>query len=153
VEKTSRYGALIPAVRDPAFYDMPCSGTNWVLIGDAAGHVDPLLGEGIRYAIWSADLAAQAIANGGPARFELLWRKAYCEDLVKACRLVGFVYNPRVLELAVALVSRSRTCERIVTDVVASERPYRGIRRRVAIRLPRIALDAALSLFTGAHAG
>lgn len=147
VEKLSRFGALIPAIRDPGFYDIPCAGKNWILIGDAAGHVDPVLGEGIRYAVWSADLAAEAIMGGNPAEFDVLWRREYYRDLVKACRLVNFVYNPRVLELAVATMSRSKTCERVVTNIVASERTYRGIRRRVAVRLPKIALDAALSPF------
>jgi geranylgeranyl reductase family protein len=150
VERLSRFGALIPAVRDPAFYDIPCSGRDWILVGDAAGHVDPLLGEGIRYAVWSADLAARAIADGKPAEFDVLWRKTYYQDLVKACRLVSFVYNPRILELAVMMVSRSRTCERIVTGIVARECTYRGIRRRVAAGLPRIALDVALSPLKGA---
>jgi geranylgeranyl reductase family protein len=35
-----------------------------LLVGDAAGLVDPLTGEGIRYALWSGHLAAQAILAG-----------------------------------------------------------------------------------------
>jgi len=38
------------------------------LVGDAAGLVDPLLGEGIPYAIRSGQLAAQAIAGHGEGR-------------------------------------------------------------------------------------
>ncbi|MEE8471034.1 MAG: geranylgeranyl reductase family protein [Dehalococcoidia bacterium] len=147
IEKLSRFGALIPAIRDPRFYEIPCSGKNWILIGDAAGHVDPILGEGIRYAIWSAELAAEAIKDENPARFDTLWRDAYYVDLVKAIRLVKYVYNPRITELCVMLVSRSKTFERIVTDIVASERTYGGLKRKVAFSLPRIALDVSSSLF------
>jgi flavin-dependent dehydrogenase len=35
----------------------------WALVGDAAGFVDPLTGEGIYYAIKSADLLAGALVN------------------------------------------------------------------------------------------
>lgn len=36
---------------------------NVLLVGDAAGLADPLLGEGIYYAIWSADIAAEVLAG------------------------------------------------------------------------------------------
>lgn len=147
IEKISRFRALIPAIRDPGFYDIPCSGRNWILIGDAAGHVDPISGEGIRYAIWSAELAAEAIIDGNPAKFDVLWRNAYYQDFVRAIRLFKFVYNSRLLELWVMLVSRSKTFGQIVTGIIASERTYRGLRRRVLVRLPRIFLEATSGLF------
>jgi geranylgeranyl reductase family protein len=40
-----------------------------LLVGDAAGLVDPLLGEGVRYAIHSGWLAARAILGGELARY------------------------------------------------------------------------------------
>lgn len=144
IEKISRFGAVIPAIRDPSFYELPCSGDDWILIGDAAGHVDPILGEGIRYALSSAELAAEAIKDGNPAEFDVLWRKAYYRDFVRASRLVKWVYNPVLMELYVMMVSRSKAFERIVTGVVASEKTYRGLRRKVALSVPRMVLDATL---------
>jgi flavin-dependent dehydrogenase len=41
-----------------------------LLVGDAAGLVDPLIGEGIRYAVGSALLAAEAIAGGDLSSYE-----------------------------------------------------------------------------------
>ncbi len=47
-----------------------------LLVGDAAGLVDPLLGEGIRYAIASARLAAHAIAEDNLTGYEsTIWRE------------------------------------------------------------------------------
>lgn len=47
-----------------------------LLVGDAAGLVDPLLGEGIRYAIGSARLAAHAITEDDLTGYEsTIWRK------------------------------------------------------------------------------
>jgi flavin-dependent dehydrogenase len=146
-EVISSFGALIPAIRAPAFYEIPCAGKNWILIGDAAGHVDPLLGEGIRYAVWSAELAAEAIIEDNPAKFDILWREAYYPDFVKAIRLVRYVYNPRLIELCVMLVSRSKRFERIVTDIIASEKTYRGLKKKLVFNLPGIALDVLSTLF------
>ena len=38
-------------------------------VGDAAGLVDPLLGEGIRYAVWSALIATQSILDEDMAAY------------------------------------------------------------------------------------
>jgi geranylgeranyl reductase family protein len=47
-----------------------------LLVGDAAGLVDPLVGEGIRYAIASARLAAAAIAHDDLTGYEVeVWRE------------------------------------------------------------------------------
>jgi geranylgeranyl reductase family protein len=54
-----RGAALLPVLsRDPAVYRGRVA-----LVGDAAGLVDPLTGEGIYNAVWSAQLAAGAIAE------------------------------------------------------------------------------------------
>jgi geranylgeranyl reductase len=41
------FAHLIPAIWVKNFFDLPCSGNNWALIGDAAGHVNPIGGLGI----------------------------------------------------------------------------------------------------------
>jgi geranylgeranyl reductase family protein len=76
-----KYSALIPAVSDERFFDRPCCGDNWLLVGDAAGHVDPMLGEGIHYAFESAKAAAQAISSGDICSYDALWRSRYGDRL------------------------------------------------------------------------
>ena len=39
INRISRYAAMLPSVSNANFYRLPCAGPNWVLIGDAAGHV------------------------------------------------------------------------------------------------------------------
>ncbi|OHD65136.1 MAG: hypothetical protein A2176_00375 [Spirochaetes bacterium RBG_13_51_14] len=73
----SKYSAFIPSASDPSFYDQPCAGDNWILVGDAAGHTEPLLGEGIYYAMKSGQLAAQAITAGDIIGYDKLWRDCY----------------------------------------------------------------------------
>jgi len=63
-EKTSTWSTLVPNVKEVATLRIPVAGRNWALIGDAAGHVDPISGEGILYAMLDGELAAEAIAKG-----------------------------------------------------------------------------------------
>ena len=82
--REGRWAALLPMAGDPTLWDTPCAGPGWALLGDAAGHVQPITGEGIAYALWSADLLAQAFAEGNPLAYEELWRARYGQGFVSA---------------------------------------------------------------------
>lgn len=144
METPSRYGALIPAIREPHFFDMPCSGPNWILVGDAAGHVNPITGEGVLYALWSAELASRALTEGNPGKFDALWREEYYPELVEACRLVRFIYSARVLNFFVGRASRSKAAERILADLLADPQSYRGLVKRAILSLPMILFESTL---------
>lgn len=76
-----KYSAFIPTATDEIFFDEPCCGDNWLLVGDAAGHVDPIVGEGIYYSLESAEVAAQAILSEDIHSYDTLWRERYGNDL------------------------------------------------------------------------
>jgi flavin-dependent dehydrogenase len=93
------------------WYPETLSTERALLVGDAAGLVDPLLGEGIRYAVRSARLAAEAIAKdevraytpgiqqeigAGLRRAHWLARLFY--GLPRLCFLIG-VRNPRMIQI------------------------------------------------------
>jgi len=82
----SKWSALVPTVEEPDFFDEPCCGENWLLVGDAAGHVDPVMGEGIYYAMASGKLAAEAILSGNIQSYDSLWREKYGEELKNGAR-------------------------------------------------------------------
>jgi len=84
--RISKWSALIPSIGNPSFYDIPCCGKNWMLLGDAAGHVDPITGEGIFYAMESGRLAAQAILSGDISAYDRLWRESYGYQLMEKAR-------------------------------------------------------------------
>jgi len=88
-DKSDRYAALLPMAQDPSLWDAPCAGPGWALLGDAAGHVQPITGEGIAYALWSAELLAEAIARGKPQVYEDLWRNAYGRQFAAASSLLA----------------------------------------------------------------
>lgn len=62
-----------------------------LLVGDAAGFVDPMVGEGIYYAIRSGKIAAKQITSGGIDKYEELCYKEFNGKLKKSlmCNLLG----------------------------------------------------------------
>jgi geranylgeranyl reductase family protein len=113
---TSSFAALIPCAKNPDFFNLPCSGADWVLIGDAAGHVDPISGEGILYALWSAKLAAEAIANHDLEAFDSLWRSEYGNDLAQRSLEREKFYNPERIELMALMSQLNRTDKNNILD-------------------------------------
>jgi flavin-dependent dehydrogenase len=95
----SRFAAMFPLARNSDFFTLPCAGIDWILVGDAAGHVDPITGEGILYALWSSKLAAEAIRRNDLESFDNLWRKEYGNSLREKCAQRDAFYNPLMIEL------------------------------------------------------
>jgi flavin-dependent dehydrogenase len=87
--KLQRWAALLPSVSDPGFYDEPCAGADWMLLGDAAGHVDPVMGEGSFYALQSAKFAFRAICEDDLSIFDTLWRHSYGDLLRQGAAYMG----------------------------------------------------------------
>ncbi len=78
------------------------AGPNWALIGDAAGLVNPLNGEGIDYGLETGRLVAEVLAQRGEtADLSRLWPALltdhYGESFSIARRLAGLVTVPRLL--------------------------------------------------------
>ncbi len=80
-----------------------CWADRLLLVGDAAGFVDPLHGEGIRYAIKSGRLAADVLAEAlesddlsaeALARYGALCREDFMDDFKWARRLSRIIYPP-----------------------------------------------------------
>jgi flavin-dependent dehydrogenase len=138
---TSRWGAMLPLPKDPHFLEAPVSGGNWLLAGDAAGHADPLTGEGITYALWSGELAAKAIAAGDTGSYEGLWRRAYGNSIAEGIKTRKLFYNNEMLEIIVRFAARSRTFGSIVYDLIESGQDYGTLPKRVARQLPKALLE------------
>jgi len=98
-EIISKWTALIPNVKNFKTLQIPVAGLNWILIGDAAGHVSPISGEGIMYALLDGELAAQALAENKPEMFNELWKEAYGTSLFIDVKLRKRLYTRPGLEL------------------------------------------------------
>jgi flavin-dependent dehydrogenase len=98
-QKIAQWTALIPNIKDVRTLYIPVSGRNWVLIGDAAGHVNPINGSGIIYAMYDGQLASEAIVKGRPEQFYMLWYETYGRDMFMDVKLRGWIYKRPILEL------------------------------------------------------
>jgi menaquinone-9 beta-reductase len=79
------------------------AGPGWLLIGDAAGFVDPFTGEGIHRALRSARAATLALARGGDVEgtYQRERRRAFAAKDALTWLVQGFLAVPPVLEHAV----------------------------------------------------
>src|SRR5205085_2163875 len=69
------YSHLLPCLDTPAWKRNRVEGDGWMAVGDAAGLVDPITGEGLYYAMRSADLATQSILSEAPEAAGMAYRK------------------------------------------------------------------------------
>ncbi len=77
IEMQARHGHPVPV----HLWDEPLSTDRCLLTGDSAGLVDPFTGEGIRFAIKSGRLAAQAILSGHPEKYTASIRQTIGKEL------------------------------------------------------------------------
>ena len=109
IKINSTYAAMLPSANNPKFFKVPCAGKNWILIGDAAGHVDPISGGGILYALWGGKLAAKSIRNKDPKSFDDMWRKEYGKILEERCKTKEAFYDPLKSTMAMIMGLANKT--------------------------------------------
>jgi geranylgeranyl reductase len=149
-EVLSKWGGLIPTSDKVDFYNGPCAGKNWILVGDAAGHVDPVTGEGILYAMWSGELAAKVILNKNLRQYDYLWKNAYGYDLMAGAKSKSLSYNSFVLDLSIRIAQRSQTLSQLFFDIITTGEDYTNFEHRLIRDAPRIAVEV-ISSFIGLH--
>jgi len=115
IKVISRFAAMFPFAEDPDFFMLPCAGEDWILVGDAAGHADPITGEGILYALWSGKLAAEVIKRNELKSYDKLWREEYGNDLRERCKKKDTFYDPLIIALSIIMGSRNKTYSWITT--------------------------------------
>jgi len=106
-ERLGSYAALMPAVSDPAFFDLPVCGRNWALCGDAAGYVDSLTGEGICYALESGKAAAAALMDGKLHLYRQRVADTFGRHLRACARASKAFYHSPILDGMIGLASKS----------------------------------------------
>lgn len=131
------------------FRPMPGSG-RVLLAGDAAGLVDPITGEGIAHALHSGELAALAafdsLQNGDPdsALPRYVQRLAPIHTgLRHARRLRPILFDHRVRRAFVSSFRNSRSLRTDYLRMLDGSLEYSDIMRKMALRLPRFAWQAA----------
>jgi len=134
------YSHLLPCLETPAWRRNRVAGDHWAATGDAAGLVDPITGEGLYYALRSADLATKAILSESPDMAGAAYRKSirhdFMADLEFGSCLASRVFHGSFLFGAVTsrMVQFTRLSPKfrdVVQDLFAGTQPYAGLKRRL----------------------
>jgi flavin-dependent dehydrogenase len=100
-----------------------------VLVGDAAGPVDSSDGDGIRFAMKSARLAAQALANGDLAGYDTaVWREIG-HSLATAGLVSQWMY--RLPWLTYLFGTSNPGAVRHLAGILSERCSYQGVGRRL----------------------
>jgi geranylgeranyl reductase family protein len=152
------YGHLLPCLNTPAWSRDRVSGDRWMAVGDAAGLVDPVTGEGLYYALRSADLATSAILSNpvdtAAAVYRKLIRRDFMSDLEFGSRLAGRVFRGRFLGGAVTtrMVQFTRLSPKfheLMQDLFAGTQPYLGLKHRLMKNLNWSIVEIVFNLGLG----
>jgi geranylgeranyl reductase family protein len=100
------------------------AGPNWALVGDAAGCVNPLNGEGIDYGLETGRLFAEQLSADPEAELTAAWpallRAHYGEAFSIARRLAGLLTAPGLLTTAGPVGMRSRALMTLALRVMGN---------------------------------
>jgi flavin-dependent dehydrogenase len=151
------YSHLLPSLDTGSWKKNRVAGDGWMAVGDAAGLVDPITGEGLYYAIRSADLAARSLLSevGGAAEktveYRRLLRRDFTGDLEFGSRLAKRVFLGSFLfgsvpARMVQFTRRSPRFSAIMQDLFAGRQPYLGLKKRLFRNLNGSLYEIGMSL-------
>ena len=131
--RLERYSWPIPSLRVDALERERPAGDRWMLLGDAAGLVDPITREGIYFALDSGDAAASTLLDRGDSErlYVSRLRDTTYRELVLAARLKARFYRAPFMRLLLSALQRSARIRRIMADLVAGDQPYHSLRGRL----------------------
>lgn len=137
--RQSVYSWPIPSLGPKDFHVQRVSGDRWMLLGDAAGLVDPLTREGISFALMSAEYAATALTedrarerSAGPGeRYRRQLDTHIYPELKRAAALKRRFFTGAFTSLMVEGLVRSAGIRQVMVDLIEARQPYVGLGRRL----------------------
>jgi flavin-dependent dehydrogenase len=149
------FSHLLPCLSAPAWKSNRVAGDGWLAVGDAAGLVDPVTGEGLYYAIRSADLAVQSLLSGPgdtvAATYRRTLRRDFAGDLEFGSCLAQRIFHGsflfgRIPARMVQFTRRSPKFKAVIQDLFAGTQPYMGLKKRLLGNLNGSLIEIAMSL-------
>jgi flavin-dependent dehydrogenase len=130
------YSHVLPSPRAHTLASRRVAGHNWALIGDAAGWVDPITGEGLYYALRSGELLAESLISGQPETYPHRVRDDFSADLEVAAHIARTFYHGRFLGGSVTtrmiqFIDRSTTFSKLIGDLFCGAQNYTSLKRRL----------------------
>jgi len=150
------YSHILPSFRAQTFETLQVCGEGWAMIGDSAGLVDPITGEGLYYALRSAELCANALLAGRPDEYPTMLNEEVLAELKLAARVSqrfysGQIFGDSVLERMVSLTAQSAKIRDLMSDLFAGIQGYRDLRARLCRILPSLMLEGLTGTLRSAN--
>jgi len=146
------YSHVLPSPRAHTLASRRIAGRNWALIGDAAGWVDPITGEGLYYALRSGELLAESLVSGQSELYPRRVRDDFSADLEVAARIARNFYHGNFLGGAVTtrmiqFIARSTTFRTMIADLFSGAQNYSTLKRRLWTQLAATLAEVLDSIF------
>lgn len=138
IATAERYAARIPGLNPETWDKRKTVGKDWALLGDAAGFADPVTGEGIYYALRSAELFAECFLANNPLEYETRWREDFGNELRRASQMrrrfygdfLGAAFTDRMVQFA----KLHPGIRKVLVELVAGDQGYINLKRTLAKR-------------------
>jgi len=148
------YAHVLPSLRAESIDALQLLGDGWAMIGDSAGLVDPITGEGLYYALRSAELCAHALLAKRPSQYRAALEEEILPELRLAARVShrfykGRVFGESVPELMVRLTGQSEVFQELMSDLFAGIQGYRDLKSRLYRILPTVMAQGLLGTLFG----
>jgi len=152
------YGHVIPSLAPAAWRRNRLAGDGWMAVGDAGGLVDPITGEGLYYAVRSADLASSVLvadrqsASEKQHAYRDLVEQDFGHDLAFGAMLSPRIFHGRFLlgDVPARMVQFMRRSPRfldLMQDMFAGTQPYLSLKRRLLENLNGTFRELLMSAF------
>ena len=152
------YSHMLPSLETPAWKRNRIAGDGWLAVGDAAGLVDPITGEGLYYAMRSGDLASQVVIDDAhglvekAAAYRALLAREFALDLEFAATLAkrvflgSFMFNS-VPARMIQFIRRSPRFRDLMQDLFAGTQPYLTLKSRLLRNLNGTLQEVLMNFF------
>ena len=143
------FSHLLPSLSMESWDGLRLAGQGWALVGDAAGLVDPITGEGIYYAMRSGNLLAEALLEGFPQVYPERVRSEFGRALALGARLARMFYHGEFLGGSVTtrmieFGTHSRKFLEVMQDLIEGSQSYLGLIARLHVGLARALLETGV---------
>jgi len=146
------YSHLLPSLSARTMRAQRLVGDGWAAVGDAAGLVDPITGEGLNYAFRSAEMLAACYAEGRVAEYPRRLRADCGFELEMAARLChrfyfGTFLGDSVTTRMVQFMRRSPTFMSLMQEIIGGSQGYLGLKQRLLAGLNTTLREMVWSVF------
>lgn len=136
------YAHMLPSLSRASWRTNRVAGKRWIAVGDAAGLVDPITGEGIYYAMRSADIASQVVTSASfdPLSASAAYRSRIEEDFLLDLEFgasfaqklyLGRFFFKSIPACIVDYMRRSPKLYELMQDIFSGTQDYLTLRSRL----------------------